>query len=104
MTKSIGCANQRDDKNSSLDIFQQTLSTNDPAKELVTKVLLIFKHYQMDFKDIKCLLQWWGKHEAMFSTVGFLPCQILSIVGSQIETKIIFSLTCILTNLRRCCL
>jgi hypothetical protein len=102
MTKSIGCVNQRGDENSSLDIFQQTPSTNDPTKELVTKVLLIFRHYQMDFKDIKCLLQWWGKYEATFSVVGFLPCQILSIVGSQIETKRIFSLTCIFTNLRRC--
>jgi len=70
-----------------LDIFQETPSTNDPTKEIVTKVLLIFKHDQINLKDIKCLLQWWGKHEAMFSIVGFLPCQILSIVGSQIETK-----------------
>jgi hypothetical protein len=44
MTKSIGCVNQRGDENFSLDIFQQTPSTNDPAKELVTKVLLIFRH------------------------------------------------------------
>jgi len=41
-------------------------------------------------KDIKCHLQWWGKHEATFRTIGFLPHQILSIVGSQIETKIIW--------------
>jgi hypothetical protein len=102
MIESVGCVNQIGDEDSSLDIFQQIPSTNDPSKELVTKVLLIFKHYQMDLKDIKCLLQWWGKHEAMFFIVGFLPCQILSIVGSQIETKRIFSLVGILTNLRRC--
>jgi len=102
MIEFVECVNQIGDENSSLDIFQQTPSTNDPTKELVTKVPLIFRHYQMDFKDIKCLFQWWGKHKAMFSTVGFLPCQILSIVGSQIETKRIFSLTCILTNLGRC--
>ncbi len=53
---------------------------------------------------LKCYhhLQWWEKHEAMFPIVGFLACQILGIVGSQTKTKRIFSLTCILTNLRRC--
>jgi len=56
----------------------------------------------MDPKNIKCPFQWWGKHEAMFPTVGFLACQILSIVGSQIEIERIFSLEGILTNLRRC--
>ncbi len=53
---------------------------------------------------LKCYhhLQWWEKHEAMFPIVGFLACQILGIVGSQTKTERIFSLTCILTNLRRC--
>jgi hypothetical protein len=83
-----------------LDIFQQTASTSGPSKELVTKQLLIFKHYQVDPKDIKCPLQWWGKNEAMFPIVGFLACQILGIVGSQFY--FLNSLTSILTNLRRC--
>jgi hypothetical protein len=26
----------------------------------------------LDVKDIKCPLQWWHKHEAMFPTIGFL--------------------------------
>jgi hypothetical protein len=43
-----------------------------------------------------------GKHEAMFPTVGFLACQILSIVGSQIEIERIYFLTGMLTNLWRC--
>jgi hypothetical protein len=38
----------------------------------------------------------------MFPIVGFLACQILGIVRSQTKTETIFSLTCILTNLRRC--
>jgi hypothetical protein len=50
--------------------------------------LLILRHYQVDPKDIKCPLQWWGKHETMFPIIGFLDCQISGIVGSQIETKI----------------
>jgi hypothetical protein len=58
----------------------------------------------MDPKDIKCPLEWCAKHEAMLNIVGFLACQILNIVGSQIDTIRIFSLTCIFTNLSRCCL
>ncbi len=49
-------------------------------------------------KEIKCPLQWWEKNETMFPIVGFLACQILGIVGSQIETEMIFSLIGILTN------
>jgi len=55
-------------------------------------------------KDLKCPFQWWAKHEAMLNIVGFLACQILNIVGSQIDTIRIFSLTCIFTNLSICCL
>jgi hypothetical protein len=54
-----------------LDIFEQTASTNELTKELVKMELLVFKRYQLDIKDIKCPLQWWQKHEAMFSTIGF---------------------------------
>jgi hypothetical protein len=35
-------------------------------------------------------VQWWEKCESMFSIVEFFAFQILSIVGSQIETKMIF--------------
>ncbi len=54
----------------------------------------------MDPRNTKCSLQWWGKHEAMFPTFGFLACQFLSIVGSQIEIERSFSLVDMLTNLR----
>jgi hypothetical protein len=59
--------------------------------EFVTREMLISKRYQVDFKEIKCFLQWWTKHETMFPTIGFLVCQIFRIVGSQIEIKRIFS-------------
>jgi hypothetical protein len=55
-----------------LDIFEQSASTNEPIKKLVKRELLIFRRYQLDVKDIQCLLQWWHKHEAMFPTIGFL--------------------------------
>jgi hypothetical protein len=87
ITKFVGCVNQIINEDYSLDIFQQIASKSEPTKELVTKELLIFRHYQMDPKAIKCLLQWWGKYETMFPTNGFLAYQILNIIGSQIETK-----------------
>jgi hypothetical protein len=40
-----------------LDIFEQIASTSELAKELVKKELLVFRKYQLDVKDIKCLLQ-----------------------------------------------
>jgi hypothetical protein len=52
MTKIVGCENQIGDEDSNLDTFQQIGSPSEPSKELVTKELLIFKHYQVDLKDI----------------------------------------------------
>ncbi len=46
--------------------------------------------------------QSWAKHEAMFFIVSFLAQQILEIAGLKIEIKKIFSLTRVLTKLRRC--
>jgi hypothetical protein len=88
----------------SLDIFEMTTNTSEPTTKLINKELLIFRHYQVDVKDIKCPLQWWEKQENMFSTIGFCARQILGIVGSQIEIEIIFSIAGIFASLRRCCL
>jgi hypothetical protein len=63
--------------------------------------MLIFRRYQVNSKEIKCPFQWWTKHETIFPRVGFLTSQIVWIVGSQIETERIYSLTKIFTNLRR---
>jgi hypothetical protein len=95
---------QRVEKDKSLDIFGMIPSISEPTPELVNIEHLIFRHYQVDVKDIKCRLQWWEKHDNMFFTVGFCVRQILGIVGSQIETNKLFSLVGILANLRRCCL
>jgi len=66
--------------------------------------MLVFRHCQLDSKEIKCFLQWWAKYESMFPIVGFLAWQILRLVESQIEIEIemIFSLAIILTKLRKC--
>ncbi len=58
MTKYVGCVDQIIDEDYSLDIFQQIASTSEPAKKFVAEELLIFKHYQMDPKDIKFFFQW----------------------------------------------
>jgi hypothetical protein len=54
-----------------LDIFEQITSTNEPIEKFVKKELLISRRYQLDVKDIKCPLQWWQKHGAIFPIVGF---------------------------------
>jgi hypothetical protein len=97
-----GFANKGVDDDNNLDIFQLITNSTKLAKELFKEEMLIFQCYQVDVKEIKCPLQWWEKHEAMFQTIGFLVRQILGIVGSQIDIEKIFSLVEILTNLRRC--
>jgi len=59
-------------ENSSLDIFEMVANTNEQVAELVNRVLLIFRRFQVDLKEIKCPLQWWQKHESMFPIVDFL--------------------------------
>jgi len=86
----VGCVDQKIDENFNLDFFNKPLTQVNQQKNLSLKKLLIFKHYQIDPKEIKCPFQWWGKHEAMFPIVGFLACQILRIVGSQNEIERFF--------------
>jgi hypothetical protein len=39
-----------------LDIFEQIANTSELVKKLVNMELLIFRWYQVDMKEIKCLL------------------------------------------------
>jgi hypothetical protein len=66
------------------------ISTNEPKIVLVDKEFLILRHYQVDVKNIKYLLQWWEEHKNMFRTIGFCIKQIFGIVGYQIEIEKIF--------------
>jgi hypothetical protein len=47
---------QRVEEDRSLDLFEMTTNTSELVKELVNRELLIFKHYQVDVKNIKCPL------------------------------------------------
>jgi hypothetical protein len=40
------------------NIFEMMVGTNEPAKELVNWELMIFHKFQVNAKDIKCLLEW----------------------------------------------
>ncbi len=51
-----GVVDQRVEEDMIFDIFEMTTNTSDPTMELVNRELLIFKHYQVDVKDIKCPL------------------------------------------------
>jgi hypothetical protein len=44
------------DQDCNLDIFEQTKNISELAKKVIKKELLIFRQYQLDVKDIKCLL------------------------------------------------
>jgi hypothetical protein len=94
-------ANKASDEDSNLDGFEMTSKTSKPSKTLVKREVDLFRKYP-EIKDIKCLLDWWAKHEPFFRIIAFLTCQILGIVGFKINTKNIFSLTRIFTNLKRC--
>jgi hypothetical protein len=46
------------DEENSLDIFEMFVGTSEPMKEVVNKESQMFKRFQVDVKDIKCLLKW----------------------------------------------
>ncbi len=90
-----GVVDQRVEMDRNLDIFGMITNISEWTTKLVNRELLIFRCYQLDVKNVKCL-QGWEKHESVFLTIHFCAKQILGIVGSQIEIEIIFLLTRIL--------
>jgi len=87
---------QENDEDCNLDIFKMTTNTNKFAKELVKREFLIFRWYQMDLKDMKCCLQWWGNMSNV-SYYWFSTYEVLKIVGSYIKT-FFFSIIVILKH------
>jgi hypothetical protein len=90
-----GVVDQRVEMDRNLDIFGMIANISERTTKLVNRELLIFRCYQVDVKNVKCL-QEWEKHESMFLTIRLCAKQILGIVGSQIEIEIIFLLARIL--------
>jgi len=89
----------KSNEDNSLDIFEMVTHTHELIKEPVNQKLMIFRRFQVDGKDIKCLLEWWKKHESM---LVFFSRQILGMISSQIEIERIFFLIHIFTNLKKC--
>jgi hypothetical protein len=50
------CGKHIIDEDSNLDIFEMYVGTSEPTKELVNKVLQMFRRYRVDAIDIKSLL------------------------------------------------
>jgi len=67
-----GFVEQRVEEEKSLDIFEMIASISEPTIQLVNKKLLIFKHYQVNVKDIKCPLQWWENMKTCFLQLVFV--------------------------------
>jgi hypothetical protein len=47
--------------------------------------LAYFQNLQLIAQSCKDPLKWWKTNEVQFPIVGFLACQILGTMGSQIE-------------------
>jgi hypothetical protein len=67
---------------------------------LVTTKLSLFQRLSIPPSGCVDPLAWWQTHEGQFANVVFLGKQILGTLGSQIETKKVFSLVGVLTILK----
>jgi hypothetical protein len=52
----MGFVDKKVEEDKTLAIFEMTTNTSEPTTKLVNKELLIFRHYQVDVKDVKCSL------------------------------------------------
>jgi hypothetical protein len=68
----------------------------------VKQELACFKNLLLVVKFGEDPLKWWKAHEVQFLVIGYLACQILGIVRSQIEVEQFFSIVGILTRFCKC--
>jgi len=81
------------------NFFGQNIYNDDAIMSTVRNELHLFHRLSVGPVEIENLLLWWANHVMQFSHVYFLACQVLGIVGSQIETEQIFNVHRIITNL-----
>jgi hypothetical protein len=62
--------NMQIDEENNLDIFEMSTRTNEPPKEVENKKLLMFKRFQVDVTNNKCLLRVVGKTQVFISNCG----------------------------------
>jgi hypothetical protein len=70
LTKFGPMANMQTNEESSLDIFEMFVGTNEPKKEEVNKELQIFTRFQMDVKGHKIFFRVLGKTRLSISNYG----------------------------------
>jgi hypothetical protein len=61
-----GVVDQRVEEDNNLDIFEMTTNISEQVTKLINKEFLIFKHYYVNVKNIKCPFQWWEKMRICF--------------------------------------
>jgi uncharacterized Tic20 family protein len=66
------------------------------SRTLVVGELFLFRRLFIPLSKCLDTLAWWHTHESEFPNVGFLPKQILEILGFQIGTKKMVSLVGVL--------
>ncbi len=58
----------------------------------------------MNAKEFKCPFELWETHESMFPIyLDSLPMKFQALLVHKLRLKVFFSLTRILSNIRRCC-
>jgi len=85
----------KDDDN----FFGQNIYNDDAIMSTVRNELHLFCWLSVGPTEIENFLRWWANHAMQFPHVSILACQMLGIVGFQIETKWIFNVVGIITNL-----
>jgi len=71
--------NQLNDEIFCFDIFEMTIGTIELAKELVNRELQMFWKYQVNTKDIKHLMEWWGNMSPYFQLLFSLLIKSLGL-------------------------
>lgn len=72
-------------------LFDSPATTEEVGIGLFVLKLALFLRLAILAKPEVALLEWWKENACRFLNAGFLHRQILAIMGSQIETKYIFS-------------
>ena len=72
-------------------LFGHTSTTEEASEGMLKLELILFRKFFVLVDKNIAPLAWWRDDAPLFPHVSFLARQILAIPGSQIETKIIFS-------------
>jgi len=68
-----------------LIFFQMCISTLETTKEVVIQELSLFQHFSIDLENWKEPLTCWKSSATTFPSMVNFTCQIMEIVGNQIE-------------------